>query len=162
MKREIIQIGFVEAGREPARVLDCGGKRSATPLSPARKLFFTREFFGQRPNLLSERGSVTRSRVICKTTCCGSQSRAPQTRTLPFFVRSKAVLPLRSATAATVELFALQKVRPRRAGGTNVVKHTPCLHKGVAPLHAALVFRSAKTPPQSKTPSVQPMFTGKF
>ena len=38
---------------------------------------------GQRPNLLSERGSVTRSRVNCGATRCGSQSRAPQIRTLP-------------------------------------------------------------------------------
>ena len=37
----------------------------------------------QCPNLLSERWSVTRSRVIRKATCCGSQSRAPQIRTLP-------------------------------------------------------------------------------
>ena len=34
------------------------------------------------PNLLSERGSVTRSRVIGRATGCGSQSRAPQIRTL--------------------------------------------------------------------------------
>ena len=28
-------------------------------------------------NLISERGSVTRSSLVCKATCCGSQSRAP-------------------------------------------------------------------------------------
>ncbi len=28
-------------------------------------------------NLVSERGSVTRSSLVCKATCCGSQSRAP-------------------------------------------------------------------------------------
>ena len=37
----------------------------------------------QCPNLKKERGSVTRSRLICRTTCCGSQSRAPEIRTLP-------------------------------------------------------------------------------
>ena len=41
-------------------------------------------------NLLSERGSVTRSSVIGKATCCGSQSRAPQTGTLRKISRTTA------------------------------------------------------------------------
>ncbi len=32
---------------------------------------------GLTMNLISERGSVTRSSLVCKATCCGSQSRAP-------------------------------------------------------------------------------------
>ena len=28
-------------------------------------------------NLISERGSVTRSSLVCKAACCGSRSRAP-------------------------------------------------------------------------------------
>src|SRR6185369_7064686 len=45
--------------------------------------FATVRAAGQCPNLKKERWSVTRSRLICRTTCCGSQSRAPEIRTLP-------------------------------------------------------------------------------
>jgi hypothetical protein len=35
---------FQKSSREPATVLDCGGKRSTTPLSPARRLFLFGNF----------------------------------------------------------------------------------------------------------------------